>query len=212
MGSLQDQYKTLANRYEERLSWLPAEIPFVNETYGTQMNQNAGFTGTPVLIHNGLDTVAWTGTDVSGGWNFANAGKVTIDNAQDGNRADFDTGSPVDMSNYVGISGKITLRNYNALNNGTLIQFRNGVTFVGNQININNFIDTGLTGVEQSFSIPTTTLGLSGETVDGFSVIMQRTGPPLPDISLDDIQIEETGGVIEFDLHLIITHLQDSLH
>ena len=41
-------------------------IPFLNDTFGNAMNQNAGFTGTPVLIHDGTDTGAWTGVNIVG--------------------------------------------------------------------------------------------------------------------------------------------------
>lgn len=48
----------------------PTALPFLNETFGNQMNQNVTFSGTPELVHDGIDTVAYTGSGVAGSFTF----------------------------------------------------------------------------------------------------------------------------------------------
>ena len=49
--------------------------PFINPELGASMNVNAAFGGTPILVHDGEDTVAWTGSNIVGGKvNFSNLG------------------------------------------------------------------------------------------------------------------------------------------
>ena len=56
---------------------IPKILPFINDTYGAAMNQNAAFGGTPVNIHNGIDSVLWTGSEPIGT-------KVTFDSTDTG--------------------------------------------------------------------------------------------------------------------------------
>ncbi|HUU35357.1 MAG TPA: hypothetical protein VMW48_14935, partial [Vicinamibacterales bacterium] len=39
---------------------------FSNDTYGADMNVNVAFGASPVGVHNGIDSVLWTGSAISG--------------------------------------------------------------------------------------------------------------------------------------------------
>ena len=56
------------------LETVPAGRPYLNPTFGSAMNQNVTFSGTPEIIHDGGDTSSWTGAAVAGVWDFAAAG------------------------------------------------------------------------------------------------------------------------------------------
>ena len=44
----------------------PLNVPAINPTFGNQMARDAAFTGTPDVVHDGIDSVAWTGTNIVG--------------------------------------------------------------------------------------------------------------------------------------------------
>lgn len=53
--------------YQERLLQFNPEVhPFLNDDFGINMNQNISFGGTPVGIHNGIDSTLWTGSNIAG--------------------------------------------------------------------------------------------------------------------------------------------------
>lgn len=53
--------------YQERLLQFNPEVhPFLNDDFGINMNQNITFGGTPVGIHNGIDSTLWTGSNIAG--------------------------------------------------------------------------------------------------------------------------------------------------
>ncbi|KKM20092.1 hypothetical protein LCGC14_1649050, partial [marine sediment metagenome] len=98
------------------------------------------------------------------------------------------------MNNYVAITGKITLTTWNQTNNSLFLKFGLAGVLVGNQVDLNDFIDTGLLGVQQNFVIPKADLGLSTQTVDEMNIVITRAGGAKPTIDLDDIQLEKSGG------------------
>ena len=52
---------------------------FTNDTYGAEMAQDASATGTPINVHDGIDSVYWTATSIAGTFVFDSS-----DQAQDG--------------------------------------------------------------------------------------------------------------------------------
>jgi len=180
---------------ERFLQFNPEFHPFLNDTFGTAMNQNIGFTGTPEKIHNGGSSTEWTGTAIAGTWNFADGGTVSLTSANNNDEAEFaeETPTTVDMSGFTTLTGKINLTIYNPVNNNLIVEFDNAGVVVGNSVDLNDFIDTGLIGTEQSFVIPKASLGLTTQLIDGFSILLQRTGGTKPTMKFDDIQLEETG-------------------
>ena len=150
---------------------------FINDTFGSAMNQNVAFGGTPEIIHNGGTSTQWTGSAVQGAWNFADSGKISLTSANNNDEALFaeETPTTIDMSGYTTLTGKINLTTYNAINNTLTVAFDNAGTLVGNSVNINDYIDTQLTGTEQNFVIPKADMGLTSQLIDGFSIILNRS-------------------------------------
>lgn len=173
---------------------------FLNDTFGSAMNQNVTFGGTPEIIHNGGSSVEWTGSAIAGAWNFADGGKVSLTAGDTGDEATFaeETPTTIDLSGFTTLTGKINLTIYNAANNTLSISFDNAGTPVGVSVDIDDYIDTGLIGAEQSFAIPKADMGLTTQLVDGFTVSLSRTGGTKPTMTFDDIQLEETGASAVF--------------
>jgi len=181
------------------LNFNPEFHPFLNDTFGTAMNQNIAFTGTPEIIHNGGTSTEWTGTATAGTWNFADSGKVTITGANNNDSASFaeETPTTIDMSGFTTLTGKIDLDIYNETNNSIIIQFSNAGTAVGNSVDLNDAIDTGDFS-EQNFVIPKSVFGLTTQLLDGMTITVTRSAGTKPTIKFDDIQFEETGDSATF--------------
>jgi len=179
---------------ERFLNFNPEFHPFLNENFGTAMNQNIAFSGVPEIIHNGGTSVEWTGTAIAGTWNFADGGTITITSANNNDEASFaeETPTTIDMSNFTALTGSVDLNIYNPNNNSIIIQFDNAGTLVGNSVDLNDFIDTG-NFATQSFVIPKADLGLTTQLLDGMSLRITRTGGARPTIAFDDIQFEASG-------------------
>ncbi|KKL99939.1 hypothetical protein LCGC14_1809430 [marine sediment metagenome] len=182
--------------YQERLlDFSPEFHPFLNEEFGTAMNQNVTFGGTPEIIHNGGSSVEWTASAIQGTWNFADGGKISLTTADNNDEATFaeETPTTIDMSGFTALTGKINLTTYNEVNNSLIIEFDLAGTPVGNSVDLNDFINTSLIGTEQSFAISKSDLGLSTQSIDGFTITLTRIGGTKPTMIFDDIQIEQTG-------------------
>ena len=178
----------------------PGIHPFLNPVHGVAMNQNVGFGGTPEIIHDGGTSSAWTGTAVQGTWNFADGGKFSITSANNQDEATFLEGSSVgvDTSGFKAFTGKVNLTAYNEVNNGISISFDLGGVQVGDTLDLETFIDTGLIGVEQNFAIDLDVFNFPTDVVDGFTILISRSGGQRPTIVFDDFQLEETGEPLEF--------------
>ena len=134
----------------------------------------------------------WPGTANAGSWNFTT--DISIASANDGDEAQFDNPHTSVMSNYVAVTGKITLTTWSEADNELLLSFALAGVAVGNSIDLNDFIDTGLLGTQQNFVIPKAELGLTTQTVDEMILLITRTGGAKPTVDLDDIQLEKAGG------------------
>ncbi len=146
----------------------------------------------------------WVGTAAAGTWNFADSTKITITAADNNDRADFenDTGPPtqswdVSKNGFTTFTGKVDLDIYNANNNSILVQFGLNGTTVGNQLNLNDFIDTG-DFAEQSFAIPIALFEFGTDIINELSIVITRIGGSKPTIKFDDFQWEEIGVSEEF--------------
>lgn len=176
------------------LNFNPEFHPFLNDDFGTGMNQNVAFSGTPEIIHNGGTSAEWTGTAIQGTWNFADSAKVTITSADNNDEASFaeETPTTIDMSGFTALTGKVDLDIYNSTNNSIIVQFDNAGVAVGNSVNLNDFIDTG-DFTEQNFVVPKADLGLTTQLLDGMTITITRLAGTKPTIKFDDIQFEQTG-------------------
>ncbi len=195
LSGSQSKHMGLVVLQERFLQFNPELHPFLNDTFGTAMNQNISFSGTPEIIHNGGTSTEWTGTAIAGTWNFADTGKISLTSGNNNDESSFaeETPTTINVSGFTTLTGKINLTIYNSTNNSHKVAFDNAGTIVGNSVNLNDYIDTGLIGTEQSFVIPKADLGLTSQLVDGFTIILVRIGGAKPTMTFDDIQLEQTG-------------------
>ena len=175
----------------------PAFIPFVNPTLGISMNQNVTFGGTPELIFDGgSGGIEWTGSGATT-FNFASVGKVVLTNGANNDEALFEDTGTHDTSNHTALTGKVDLDTYTPGSQDVLFRFGLAGTPLGVSLSMNDYIDTG-NFAEQGLVIPLEDFVLGGGLVDEFTMTVQRSGGPAPDISFDDFQIEETGDPLSF--------------
>jgi len=183
-------------------------IPFLNDTYGNLMNQNAAAGGTPVLIHNGTDTVAWTGSNIVGTSVTFNSSTQSVSPTQSvyvnspavNNIWEFDRGSNLALSTYSSISMKIYVEGRWTVGDSVEIYGWDTATGtqVGTSILLENYINEFDFGSWQAASIPLTDMGLATETIDAIRFQLVSKSGPSPQFYIDDMQVEESGGAIVF--------------
>jgi len=185
---------------ERFLQFTPEFHPFLNPANGNAMNQNVTFGGTQEIIHNGGTSTEWTGSAISGTWNFADGGRVSITTANDQDAATFaeETPTTIDISGFVVLTGDITLTTYNAASNTIEIFWDNAGAQIGDTLLLSDFIDTSLIGTNQNFAIATSLFNFPSSTVDGFTITITRTGAAKPTMSFDDITLQQTGTPLEY--------------
>lgn len=180
---------------------------FVNPLYGPRMNQNAAFGGgTPVLVHNGGDSAGWTGTADAGTWDFASATNpyagaacVELTDGDNNDKASFTSGSgSISGSSYTAITMYIRLDTYSESNNDITIQALNSAVAVGTSVTIDTYINATTIGSYQAVVIPLVDMGIDSLDFDEFEITLIRSGGSKPVFRIDNFQIEETGGAIEF--------------
>lgn len=182
---------------------------FVNETFGSQLAAAGDVSGTPEKIHNGTDNVLWTGTALSGMWVFdsttqAKTGTKSVDatGALKNRVAQFERSSSFDVVSHISVTGWIWITKWDFVSVGqppideVLLQFRLAGVNVGVSLNISAFIRVELHGTWQKFSIPLADFALATTVVDQLTFTQQET----PKYFLDDIQIEESGGPLIYQM------------
>lgn len=177
---------------------------FTNPTQGSNLNVNAAVSGTPEQIHNGIDSVLWTASALSGTWVFdstaqANTGIRSIDATATTNNdtALISKGSNLDMRGYSALTGFIYITNWSPSGTKDVrLQWRNSGTTSGLLIDLSTYIDTTSFNTWQKFTIPLSDFGAaSSAIINELTITTVDVGPgPPPDYYLDDIQLEEVGG------------------
>ncbi len=164
----------------------------LSETLGADMNVDAGFSGTPEIIHNGGTSTEWTGAGPAT-WDFSTGGVITLTNGNDNDTATFSEETPttIDLDGFVALTGQIDLNTYNPALQDFTIQFDNAGVLVGDAIALNQFIQTG-DFTAQQFSIPKATFNFQSNLVDGFTITVNRSGGTKPTVVFDNIQLEQT--------------------
>lgn len=184
---------------------------FVNLNYGYNMNVAAGFSGTPDCIHNGTDNTYWTASAIVGDWVFnsidqAHTGTKSIDATatDDSDIAQITRGSVIDLTNKAAITGWIYISSWDDKDIKRVDMFGwNTATslMVGDVVNLKDYIDVGLVNSWQKFAVSLGCMKLVNETIDAIRIETIDIGAGnAPRYYLDDIQIEETGGCIEFSI------------
>lgn len=177
----------------------PRPAFFINTTQGIDMNVNGAFSGTPEIIHNGGTSTEWTGSALSGTWDFSTGGVVTATNMQDNNAATFSEETPttVDITGFVALTMQVDIDVYDELNNSMQIQFDLAGVPVGDELNIDDFINTGDFSAQQAV-IPIASFNFASNDVDGFTISFTKSGAVRPTVKFDNIQLEQTGTPFDF--------------
>jgi hypothetical protein len=180
-----------------------------NTTYGVDMNQNATFGGSPDGIHDGTDSVQWTGSNDSGA-NFvfdstdqAQAGTKSVDGTATVNTdaALFTRGSAIANGSYVALTGFIYLTSWSTLGTRKDIDLTvklAGAT-LGDVLPLSPYINTASLNTWQKFTIPIEDFNMPVSNMDELLVttIDIGAGAP-PDYYLDEMQWENTGAALDY--------------
>lgn len=176
----------------------------LNPDVGFEMAIDGTFGGTPDLIYAENDANDYTGANVSGT-------KVTFDNTEqpqagtynvkvnkpsDSDVWEFDKGSDLGLSGFVGVSMFVYVVSGWVEGNG--IDFcafdTDSGLVVGNFVNLEDYFNENEFGVYQKISIPFADLGLSNQTADSFRMtVSEKTGAGIV-CYFDTIKLEETSG------------------
>ena len=188
---------------------------FSNDTYGVEMNQNAGFSGTSVKIHDGTDNFYWTAQDVVGtktvydstDQNHTTAGAKSIkcNNLPVGEIFEIDKGSTQDLTGHTAFTMWIYVDKDWKL--GDAVDFYGWLSTetpaqVGTKVDLSDYFDYSTTDTWHKITIPLADMGLTGLTIDTVRFQQEAAEGKAPKYYLDDLQIEETGDPITFELTL----------
>lgn len=185
---------------------------FLTEEGSPDMNIDGGTGGTPDQIHNGGDTLLWTGTAIVGAnWDFADltqnhtpAGTASVSflAGDTGDLAQFAKGSSLDLSTYQSLTIWVYIDANWEVGDSIDVYGWDTVTAsqIGNQIDLSDYISLTEVGSWQKASIPLGDMGLVGQTIDAIRIGYGVRSGPKVSFYLDDMQFEETGGGVEFFL------------
>lgn len=183
-------------------------LPLLNPIFGLALNQNGAFGGTPVQVHNGTDTVLWTGSNISGNkvtfdsteQKFTGTKSVKVDNPNSLNTWQFAKGSSQALTGYTAITFKIYVdSNWGSGDSVTIFGWDTGTsTIVGVAVPIDDYFNESQFGEWQTVAIPLLDLGLENETIDAIRMQQALKSGAAATFFIDVLQIEQTGGGIEF--------------
>ena len=188
---------------------------FTNPTYGREMAQNASFGGS-VLLHNGIDAVAWTMSQPAGGADwvadsldrpYAGTKSMYCNRAEVGDIMQIlentGPGTNLDLTPYTAITLWINVNNnwadndsfsiYGYLSDGAGAQ-------VGNKVYLEDYFDYSNDDIYQYISIPLLDMGLSTATIDAFRIECQAIQGTKPRYYIDNWYLQETGAPIDFEV------------
>ena len=175
-------------------------ILFLNSEKGRAMNQNASASGASVLVHNGGDAAAWTGSNITGTKvDFASTTRIItglasikIDNPALNDIWEFDAGGSTSLSAYDALVGNINIDKNCGVGDSVSVYGWDGAAVVGVPVLLENYMNQTDFDLDQAFSIPFADMGLNGTPVTGLR--MQQTakaGGRTATFYLDDIYFAE---------------------
>lgn len=181
-----------------------------NPTVGFEMAINGAFGGTPEVIHNGVDTVAWTGSNINGTkvtFNDttqpqAGSNNVLVNKPTVGNIWEFDKGSDLTLSSWQALSLYIYVGSgWTAGNSISIYGYDTGTGLtVGQSVLLEDYFNEIEFGVYQKLSIPLTDMNLSAGTIDAIRMeVVAKSGSGIV-CYIDTFQVEETSGSTIFSV------------
>jgi hypothetical protein len=184
--------------------------PFLNDDYGVDMAQDASAGGTPDIIHNGLDSVAWTASNIAGtaatfnSTAQAQAGTQSIAwTPAAGSIIQFDKGSAVNLANYESITMWIYVDRRWGTDNVQLYAWDlAGGLVIGNTVNLEDYFEQSTFGVWEKLSIPLADLGIANESIQYLRIQCVTVDFQSPDFYIDSFEIQETGSPLSYSVQL----------
>lgn len=176
---------------------------FTNPIYGVNMNVD-GSSAVGEVIHDGGDTSAWTGSTINGtsldfsSTNNPNNGiynieaiSLIIDTVFQLKRS-----SSVNLTNYVSLSGWINLTAMGHPNAELFVYGYDTIadSIVGSSIDLYDYINTGNTGVYQTFTIPLSDMSLTTQSIDSFRFAVSNKGGATFDLDDLTLNVITSGG------------------
>ena len=184
-----------------------------NPTYGSDMNKDGSYGGTPVTIHNGTDSVAWgfaeTGTAL---WTadstdrfYAGTKSVKSANTVVGSYAQFTNnvgpGTDIDLTNYAAFTMWINVDSNWLAGDSVIFQGVVDAGLVGNSVKLEDYFDYSNYDTWQFIAIPKADMGLTTTSIDAVRFTQSaKEGSQSPTYYLDSITLEETGEPIKYNI------------
>jgi hypothetical protein len=182
---------------------------FSNDDYGVDMNQDATFGGTPIRVHDGVDSVLWTGSNIVSTVDFNSATRPYLGTysinfstwANSGDICQITKGSSQDLTSYSAITMWINVDSNWITDSVSFYGWDTGTgLIVGNDIKLEDYANINVYNVWHAITIPLSDMGLTDQTIDSFRFqYVQRVGSPV-NFFIDELIIQETGAPIKFTI------------
>lgn len=187
---------------------------FKNSTYGREMAQDGKYGGTPLLLHDGTDTVAWTFSEPVGTkWEADSTDRVYADakalkciNANVGDIMQIinndGPGNDIDMTgNYVALTMWINVDSDWLAGDSFIVYAHVDGALVGNSVKLEDYFPYSDYDVWHWINIPLTDMGIESSSIDAFRIELDsQDGAKSPTFYVDEWYLQETGGSIEFEV------------
>ena len=187
---------------QDLYEWPQRSLLLTNEVAGRDMNVNGATGGTTEQVYDGGDTAAWTATAITGTWLLTDTTEPHTGTASirawdmtNGALAALTKGSDIDMSNFASISGWVYISRLNELTQQIQFAAYDNSVIVGGPVNVIDYVDGGLNNIWQRFVIPREDFGIGDVNIDEIDIEVIRPSGSAPRFYLDDIEINQTGGV-----------------
>lgn len=181
-----------------------------NDEVGFEMAIDGSFGGTPEVIHNGIDSVEWLGSNIVGAkvtfnsteQKHSGSNSVKVNKANVGNIWQFYKGSNLTLSAWQAFSLWIYVESgwtvgdsfsFYGYDTGTGLQ-------VGDAVNLADHFNELDFGVWQKLSIPLTEMNLETGTIDALRMECTAKSGAGVVFYVDDMQVEETSGLVTFKI------------
>ena len=173
---------------------------FTNDTYGDSLNI-ARILGTPENVHNGIDSVYWTGSSISGtaptfnstAQAYDGTHSILWDDPTQSSIFQLAKGSDLDLTDYLYLTMWIYISsNWDSSDSVSVYGYNAGI--IGNKVYLQNYCAYTTYGVWQKITIPLTDMGLATQSIAAFRVQMEVRGvPKSPTFYLDVMQVQSRG-------------------
>jgi len=161
-----------------------------------------------LLIHNGIDDVAWTmSNEVGGKWTanstdrpYAGATSLKCDNPAVDDVVDLyentGPGTDIDMTaTYIALTFWINVdKDWKAGDSFSIYAYKDTTTQVGNKVYLEDYFDYDNYDIYQFINIPLTDMGIESSSLDAFRIENEaREGGKSPKFYVDNMNLETTG-------------------